>query len=85
MIGIGTWSCSVDTMFFAGDIKFRVGDKDGQYDLAILMDGPVPSYTVKSVAEENGDTLHIVGNVELLPGKDIDITVTFAGDMQRRG
>lgn len=80
MIGIGTWKCHVDTMMFAGDIKFRVADNGGQYEPSVLMDGPVPAYTIKSITEENGDTLHIVANVEMLKNRDIEITVTFNGD-----
>lgn len=80
MIGIGTWKCHVDTMMFEGDIKFRIDDNGGQYEPTILMDGPVPEYSIKSITEENGDTLHIVGNAEMMKGKDIDIVVTFSGD-----
>lgn len=44
------------------------------------MDGPIPEFQIKEIKEENDDTLHAIANVEMLPGKDIDVALTFAGD-----
>ena len=79
MIGIGTWACRVDTMFFKGDVQFKITDNNGKYGLEIIMDGPVPKFEIKSIKEE-GNTLHAVGTVELLPGKEIESVLTFNGD-----
>ena len=35
MIGLGKWACSVDTMFFSGDVVLNVVDKNGEYDFEI--------------------------------------------------
>ena len=31
MIGLGKWACSVDSMFFSGDVALTVIDKNGEY------------------------------------------------------
>lgn len=79
MIGIGTWQCRVDTMFFKGDVKFKITDNNGQYGLEIIMDGPVPKFEIKNIREE-GNTLRATGTVEMLPGKEIESELTFNGD-----
>ena len=80
MIGIGNWGCHVDTMFFKGDVKFTITDNGGEYGFEHHMDGPIPEFQIKEIKEENDDTLHAIANVEMLPGKDIDVALTFAGD-----
>ncbi len=79
MIGLGKWACSVDTMFFSGDVALTVVDKNGEYDFIIDLPGiDIPDYEVKSV-EEDGNTIKAVVNVPML-GKDADLSVTFDGD-----
>ena len=53
MIGIGTWQCRVDTMFFKGDVKFKITDNNGKYGLEIIMDGPVPKFEIKNIREKS--------------------------------
>ena len=80
MIGMGNWGGHVDTMFFKGDVKFTITDNGGEYGFELHMDGPIPEFQIKEIKEENDDTLHAIANVEMLPGKDIDVALTFAGD-----
>ena len=89
MIGIGNWGCHVDTMFFKGDVKFTITDNGGEYGFELHMDGPIPEFQIKEIKEENDAyysqvmssvDLTAIANVEMLPGKDIDVALTFAGD-----
>lgn len=80
MIGIGTWACKVDTMFFKGEVKFKIYDDNGKYGFDMVIDGPVPKFEIKNVTESNGNTLSAIGTVEMLPGKEIEGTLTFNGD-----
>ena len=80
MIGLGKWSCRVDTMFFRGEAFFTIFDDNGKYGWSLDVPGiDVPEIEIKDV-QEDGNTLTAVANVDLLPGKDIDITATFDGD-----
>lgn len=80
MVGVGSWGCKVDTMFFEGEIKFDVIDNNGEYDFKLYVNNVMPEFTVKSLTEENGDTLHGVGTASVLPNKDIEVILTFNGD-----
>lgn len=80
MIGIGKWSCQVDTMFFRGEAFCIVKDNNGKYELELEVPGvEVPEIDIRDI-EEDGNTLTAIANVDLLPGKDIDIKITFDGD-----
>ncbi len=80
MIGLGTWACNVNTMFFSGEAKIKIFDNNGSYGFELEVPGvAVPDITVKSI-EEDDDTITAVVQTSLLPEKDIDITVTFDGD-----
>ena len=80
MIGLGKWACNVNTMFFSGEVKLDVFDNNGSYGFNVDIPGiKVPDITVKSV-EEDDDTVNAVVETSLLPGKDIELTVTFDGD-----
>ncbi len=79
MLGLGKWHCSVDTMFFSGDVELTVKDNNGEYEFEIDLPGiDVPDYQVKSV-EEDGNTVKAVVHVPMI-GKDADLNVTFDGD-----
>lgn len=80
MIGLGKWGCKVDTMFFEGEVKFEVIDNNGEYDFKLYVNDSTPDFEVKSVTEENGDTIHGIGTTAFLPGKDIEVILTFEGD-----
>lgn len=80
MIGLGTWACNVNTMFFSGEAKIKIFDNNGSYGFEVDVPGiTVPDIDVKSV-EEDDDTVTAVVQISLLPGKDIELTVTFDGD-----
>lgn len=80
MIGLGKWACNVNTMFFSGEVKINIFDNNGSYGFELDIPGiQIPDITVKSV-EEDGDTINAVAQTSLLPGKDVELTVTFDGD-----
>ncbi|MEI6578606.1 MAG: hypothetical protein WCN92_04000 [Eubacteriales bacterium] len=80
MIGLGKWSCHVDTMFFRGEAFFTIKDNNGEYGWALDVPGvDVPEIVIRDITED-GNTLTAVANVDMLPGKDINITATFEGD-----
>lgn len=80
MIGLGKWACNVNTMFFSGEVKINVFDDNGSYGFELDIPGiEIPDITIKEVKEE-GDTINAVAQTSLLPGKDIELTITFDGD-----
>ena len=80
MIGIGTWQCSVDTMFFKGDATIKIFDNNGEYGFEIsIPDVDIPEIEVKDIVEE-GNTITATAQISLLPGKDISIYVEFEED-----
>lgn len=80
MLGLGKWSCKVNTMFFSGEVKFIVFDDNGKYGFELDMPGiQIPDITVKSI-EEDDDTIDAVVQTSLLPGKDIELHACFDED-----
>lgn len=80
MIGLGKWACSVNTMFFSGEVKLTVFDNNGAYGFELDLPGvDVPDVEIKEVTED-GDTVNALVGTSLLPGKDINLSVTFSGD-----
>ncbi len=80
MIGLGKWACSVNTMFFSGEVKFTVFDNNGEYGFELDIPGiQIPDITIKSV-EEDDDTINAVVQTSLLPGKDIELNASFDDD-----
>ncbi len=80
MIGLGKWACTVNTMFFSGEVKIKVFDDNGKYGFELDMpEIKVPDIDIKSV-EEDDDTIYAVAQTSLLPGKDVELTITFDGD-----
>lgn len=80
MIGLGTWQCRVDTMFFKGDATIKIYDKDGDYGFDLNIPGvDIPEIDVKEISEE-GNAVTAVVQVSLLPGKDIQIYAEFEED-----
>ena len=81
MIGIGKWSCSIDTMMFRGNAILTVADNNGAYEITAEVPGfTMPEYTVTDI-HEDGDTLTAVVHTPLLSGKDLPISLTFDGDV----
>lgn len=80
MIGLGKWACTVNTMFFSGEVKINVFDNNGEYGFDLDIPGfDVPDIEIKSV-EEDGDSIFAITRTSLLPGKDIELTITFDED-----
>ncbi len=82
MIGIGSWLAHVDTMFFKGDISFKILDKNGEYAFEYALPAEiddVPETKFFDIKEDD-DTLNLKAAVDLIPGKDIDASFTFSGD-----
>ena len=80
MIGLGKWICTVNTMFYSGDVKFEIFDDNGEYGFNLDMPGmKIPDITVKKV-EEDDDTITATVETSLLEGKDITLVVTIDGD-----
>ena len=82
MIGLGQWQTEVNTMFFRGRIIVVVTDVNGAYDLQLTLpdsDLQVPEINLTETHEE-GNTLSAKATVAALPGKTIDINLTFEAD-----
>lgn len=80
MIGLGKWACTVNTMFFSGEVKIKVFDDNGKYGFELDMpDIQTPDINIKSI-EEDGDSITAVVQTSLLPDKDIDFFIEFDGD-----
>ncbi len=80
MIGLGKWACSVNTMFFSGDVDFEIFDNNGEYGFNLnIPNVKIPDITVKSV-EEDDDTITAAVETSILPGKEITLVVTIDGD-----
>ena len=80
MIGLGKWSCSIDTMMFRGDAILTVADNGGAYEITAEVPGmKMPEYAVSNI-EENENTLTAIVTTPLLSGKELPISLTFDGD-----
>lgn len=80
MIGLGKWACSVNTMFFSGDVEFEIFDNNGEYGFNIDIPGvKIPDIKVKEVDEDN-DTITATVETSLLEGKDITLFVKIDDD-----
>lgn len=86
MIGLGSWEASVSTIFFKGDVKFTITDKNGEYDIDVQLPGDFSEAKLEFFdIEENGNTLSGNGKISLLPGKKITAKITFDGDTMTGG
>ena len=80
MIGLGKWACSVNTMFFSGDVDFEIFDNNGEYGFNLNIPNiKIPDIKVVDV-EEDDDTITATVQTSLLEGKDIVIVVTIDED-----
>ncbi len=76
MIGLGKWTCTVDSMLFRGEVTLEIIEKNGSYDFVLELPGvEIPSYTLKSV-EEDSNSIKAVISVDTL-GKDAELEVNF--------
>lgn len=80
MIGLGTWECRIDTLFFKGTVKLKVFDDNGSYGFDVIIpDFKVPDITVKEI-EEDGNEITATVCTSILPGKDITVYADIDGD-----
>jgi len=83
MLGLGTWKFSVDTMFYRGDAKVIIGEKDGGYtvDVDIPVMDEMPAFTFGGLeVEDNTITGTATIDLDMMRGKEIPFSVTFDGD-----
>lgn len=79
MVALGKWACTVDSMFFRGEVIVNILEKDGSYDFELELPGvDVPDYTIKSI-EVTDDHLSAVVSVSML-GKDAQLDIDFEDD-----
>ena len=80
MIGLGKWACSVNTIFFSGDVDFEIFDNNGEYGFNLnIPNVKIPDITVKEI-EEDDDTITATVETSALPGKDNTLVATIDGD-----
>lgn len=80
MVGIGTWSCRVDTLFFSGNGTVKVFDDGGKYGFELKIPGVnVPDIQIKEV-NETGNKVHAIVTSSIMPNKELGIDVEFFGD-----
>lgn len=82
MIGLGKWKYHVATVFLTGDVVLSISDVNGEYKIeiqSIEADADIPEFRFYDVAE-NDNTLTAKGEVSLLPGSLLDLSLTFEGD-----
>lgn len=77
MTGLGKWICSVNTIFFSGDVKFEISDKDGEITVT-AQTSLLPGKDVVLFLEfDDDDTCEgyvkvpMVGKIKLRNGKKI--------------
>ena len=83
MIGSGKYKAKINNMFFKGDAIFELENENGKYEMEIELVGAdfgMPDFKLSDVAED-GNTLTAKATTSLLPGKDIDVELTFEDDM----
>ncbi len=79
MIGLGRWSCGLDTPLVEEDGVVQISERDGNYAFRLLAkDKNIPDYKVESIREKDGDTLIITITIEGLPEESkVRICATF--------
>ncbi|MCL2023213.1 MAG: hypothetical protein FWG82_02445 [Oscillospiraceae bacterium] len=82
MIGIGTWTCRIDTLFFKGEATIKVFDNDGEYGVELqIPDVEIPEVEIVEIdASEEEKTVDATARISLLPGKDITCHFEFEDD-----
>ena len=81
MIGVGKYKVNIDHMFFKGEAIFEIEYENGNYGIEIDIDDADVDFDVTITEfEEDEDTLDAKATVAILPGKEIDIHLTFEDD-----
>ena len=82
MIGLGKYKAKINNMFFKGDAIFELEPEDGSYEMEIELQGAdfdMPDFKLFD-AKEDGNTFTAKATTSLLPGKEIDVELTFEND-----
>ncbi len=82
MIGLGKYKAKINNMFFKGDAIFELELEDGSYEMEIELQGAdfdMPDFKLFD-AKEDGNTFTAKATTSLLPGKEIDVELTFEND-----
>ncbi len=82
MIGLGKYKAKINNMFFKGDAIFELENENGKYEMEIELQGAdfdMPDFELTNTVE-NGNTLTANATTSLLPGKDIEVELTFEDD-----
>lgn len=81
MVGIGKWVGSVNTIVFKGDVTVEIKDKDGEYEIDFELPEKFKNIEIRYYdVHAEGNTIKGKGEVTLLPGKEMEASVTFEGD-----
>ena len=81
MIGIGTWSAKVSTMFLKMEGTIEILDNNGEYEFRFhppekFKDVQIRYFDIR----EEGNTLYGKGEASAFPGKIFEVQATFDGD-----
>jgi len=81
MIGVGKYKVNIDHMFYKGEAVFEIEFENGNYEFEIEIDNADFDLDVKIVDfEEDDNILDAKATVAILPGKEIDVHLTFDDD-----
>ena len=81
MIGIGTWSAKVSTMFLKMEGTIEILDNNGEYEFRFhppekFKDVQIRYFDIR----EEGNTLYGKGEASAFPRKIFEVQATFDGD-----
>ncbi|MGN1316397.1 MAG: hypothetical protein ACI4VW_04965 [Acutalibacteraceae bacterium] len=81
MVGIGRYKVNIDRNFFKGNVILNISHNCGKYSFEIEAD-EIDFDTDITVlrAVENGNTLCAKAEIGAMPGKEIDVSLTFDGN-----
>jgi len=83
MIGLGKWEYSVNTVYFTGTVVLGISDDGGKHKIEVLQvetEDDAPEFVFHDITEE-GNSLIGKGEISLLPGSMLDLSLTFEGDV----
>ena len=82
MIGLGTWTCRIDTLFFKGEASIKIFDNEGEYGVDLnIPDVDIPDVEILEIdADEESKVVDAVAAISLLPGKEITCHFEFEDD-----
>ena len=82
MLGQGKYKANINHMFYNGEAFFEIEYDDGKLELDIdLPEGgiDIPDVEITEFFEEE-NTIIAKAKLSIIPGKEVDINLTFDGD-----